>query len=129
MASLWELPASTNDNLVGVVGMPLLADVIEPSYVHAIVCALRPARRRAGGSTCSNRFVPPDPVAGSNGGVRWRAPPVADRAARALCRLVIATQLCWVVRPRVSRSRTSPPLSREPQGRDTMHEEGRLATA
>jgi hypothetical protein len=37
-----------NDNLIGVVGMPLLADVIEPSYVHAFACALRPARRRAG---------------------------------------------------------------------------------
>ncbi len=30
---------------------------------------------------------------------------------------VIATQLCWVVRPRVSRSRTSPPFSREPRGK------------
>ena len=28
--------------------MPLVADVIEPSDVHAIVCALRPARRCVG---------------------------------------------------------------------------------
>ena len=40
--------ASTNDNLIGVVGMPFVADVIEPGDVHAIACAPRSARRRAG---------------------------------------------------------------------------------
>jgi hypothetical protein len=32
--------ASRNDNLIGVIRMPLVADVIEPSDVHAIACAL-----------------------------------------------------------------------------------------
>jgi len=41
-ASLREQTTSTNDNLIGLVGMPLVADVIEPSDVHAIACALRP---------------------------------------------------------------------------------------
>jgi hypothetical protein len=46
-ASLREQTASTNDNLIGVVvGMPLVADVIEPSDVHTIARALRPARRQ-----------------------------------------------------------------------------------
>jgi len=45
---LREQTASTNDDLIGVVGMPLVADAIEPSDVHAIACALRPARPRAG---------------------------------------------------------------------------------
>jgi hypothetical protein len=59
-----------NDNLIGVVGMPLVADVTEPSYVHAIACALRPARRRAGAALVQIGSFHRDPVGGSNGGVR-----------------------------------------------------------
>jgi hypothetical protein len=39
-ASLREQTTATSNNLIGVVGLPLVADVIEPSDLHAIACAL-----------------------------------------------------------------------------------------
>jgi hypothetical protein len=64
-ASLLEQMASANDNLIGVVGMPRVVDVMEPSDV---LCAraLRPAHQHRGQRLFKIGSFHRDPAGGSD---------------------------------------------------------------